>query len=211
MIDDNINFYEELMKDDNDDNDDNDEVDKNTNNICLITREQLDKTQIKLECNHTFNYLPLFKDLLQKITSPYTIRTFHNEIECPYCRSITKYLLPSSYDIIGIQNNIYKINNPSNYQMKLSCSYNPNINCNNKKYMTPLGPYCIKHYDKVKKNKISSKDYSNKSDEYIHIANNYTIPQLKIILKHNRLSITGKKNDLIERIINANIFITQNT
>jgi len=210
IIDNNINFYEELMKDDEE---------NITNNICLITREQLDKTQIKLDCCHTFNFLPLFKDLFQKTTSSYytnTLRpTLNNQIECPYCRSITSHLLPSSYDIIGVEKNVYRINSPSNYQMKLYCSYNNN--CINKKYMTPLGPYCITHYNKIKnkvnnkvKNNISNNNF-NQSEKYIYIANNYTIPQLKVILKYNKLPITGKKSILIERIINANIYICENT
>ncbi len=46
-------LYEELFKQDVDDD----------NTQCLITLESLQDDSIKLKCNHSFNYLPLFRDL----------------------------------------------------------------------------------------------------------------------------------------------------
>jgi hypothetical protein len=57
IIEDNINFYDTLYNDDNDNECDN-------NNICLITYEPLQDSYVKMDCGHTFNYIPLFNDIM---------------------------------------------------------------------------------------------------------------------------------------------------
>ena len=32
-------------------------------NCCLISKEPLDRNYIKLECNHSFNYMPLYNEI----------------------------------------------------------------------------------------------------------------------------------------------------
>jgi len=88
VVEDNINFYEEINKDEYDNDDDN---------KCLITYEDLKEDYVRLDCGHSFNYEPLFKDiqnhkikfnkLERKVLST-------NEIRCPYCRTIHRKLLP---------------------------------------------------------------------------------------------------------------------
>jgi hypothetical protein len=88
LVEDNINFYDELNKDDYDDNDEN---------KFLITLEKLKEDYVKLDCGHKFNYGPLLKDIqnhktkFNKLERKYLLT---NEIRCPYCRTIHKNVLP---------------------------------------------------------------------------------------------------------------------
>lgn len=85
-----IDFYKELnliMKSDNN----NDDVN------CLITKMPLTENHIKLICNHSFNYYPLFCEIYKQ---KYNLNTFLNKnvdkgkFKCPYCRTEQNYLLP---------------------------------------------------------------------------------------------------------------------
>jgi hypothetical protein len=94
----NIDFYGELYKmmDDNKE-DENYNLDNKENNFCLISNTPLVEHFVKLTCGHKFNYIPLYKDILNHR------KKFHNmerqslrphELRCPYCRSVQKGLLP---------------------------------------------------------------------------------------------------------------------
>ena len=58
-----INFYNELSKslNNNDNNNDND-----NDNECLISCMPLTENYVTLECNHKFNYEPLYKEICQQ-------------------------------------------------------------------------------------------------------------------------------------------------
>jgi hypothetical protein len=107
IIEGNFDFYKELYEslDDSDDNNNNDNNNNNNNNnidessaqVCLITNTHLTKHFVELECKHAFNYVPLFKDLVNhktKFSSLDTHRLKVNEIRCPYCRNKQGNLLP---------------------------------------------------------------------------------------------------------------------
>jgi hypothetical protein len=104
IIEENINFYDELYKslDEDTKNDDDD-------NHCLITGLPLTDNYVTLECNHKFNYIALYKEIYQQkiVFRTYTIDLLSEEqkelfknsktnyyIKCPYCRSIQFTLLP---------------------------------------------------------------------------------------------------------------------
>ena len=102
LINNTIQFYDELRKLNNmNDSDTDTDTDIDTENICLITNERLTNDFIKLECGHKFNYIPLMNDLkttayqqhsiyfkkIKKTNPQYTIR-------CPYCRNTQSILLP---------------------------------------------------------------------------------------------------------------------
>ena len=105
IVEDNIDFFAELNKSSSNNNiiidtNNTNENDKNNDNAlekCLITNKPLDKNHIKLECNHTFNFIPLYLEIKQQKT----IKNFNeiillkkNQIKCPYCRNIQSKLLP---------------------------------------------------------------------------------------------------------------------
>lgn len=99
----NIDFFAELYKSLDSDAEHSDEDD----NVCLITNEPLIENFVKLNCGHSFNYLPLYKDLMNhknkfnNMESSATVSN-HNEIRCPYCRKKQTELLPY-YDMIGVK------------------------------------------------------------------------------------------------------------
>jgi hypothetical protein len=68
------------------------------NNLCLITKELLHPNHLTLSCGHKFNYLPLYKEVVNqknKLNTGYEITKLDShQIKCPYCRTITNKLLP---------------------------------------------------------------------------------------------------------------------
>jgi len=94
-------LYESLDKED-DMNPDNDTI---NSEVCLITNEPLQANFITLECNHRFNYIPLFNDVKnhKKKFNAMERRTLKiKEVRCPYCRNIQKTLLPY-YENMGVK------------------------------------------------------------------------------------------------------------
>lgn len=209
IIENNINFFDELHK----------ELDKNLNcnspnksaddkeRICLITHQPLELNNITLSCNHTFNYLPLYKEVSNQKTKNY-LETMHlciNQIKCPYCRTITNKLLP----YIEHKDVVYKkgVNFPSKYCMSLfTCERviksgkNKNKLCGREAYESSLGIYCKKCQNKLQnKNKIEiSIEWSDKHEQ---IGKKYKLLNLKQILRENKLKIGGTKKVLVDRVI----------
>jgi len=77
-------------------------------NSCLITNEPLVDKYVTMVCGHKFNYVPLYKYLInykQKFNSMESTkqRLELNEIRCPYCRNKQKQLLPYYDDLPGIK------------------------------------------------------------------------------------------------------------
>jgi hypothetical protein len=115
----NINFYEELKKQLNNSKNEiitisNETTDVNTTTTnttqddeyigkCLITNEKLKEGYVTMLCNHSFNYIPLFNDLLHHKKTLYleTQMLKTNEIRCPYCRNKQSVLLPY-YECMGV-------------------------------------------------------------------------------------------------------------
>ena len=134
VVEENINFFDELYKslDENEENgENNNKKDESLNNeteLCLITQQPLENHFVKMNCGHKFNYLPLYKYLInykQKFNSMESTKQKLdiNEIRCPYCRLKQSDLLPYYDDIKGIR----KINGINNVYLKPD--YNYNIPC----------------------------------------------------------------------------------
>ena len=146
----NINFYDELNKLDTDDEDENEP-------LCLLTNLPLDKNSIKLSCNHEFNFLPLYKEVVQQKTrtnSSYlnTDKLAYNQIKCPYCRQKTENLLPHvrlNKDMSFISG----VNTPESLCMKFhTCNYlfksgkNKDNCCSKQAYFDVEGCFCSTHH-----------------------------------------------------------------
>jgi len=109
-----INFFEELLKpvtktEDTEDKEDNN--DKNT--LCLITDNPLTEHYVELECNHRFNYLPLYAEVKYQKLNKHCLevsRLTANEIKCPYCRKIQRSLLPYYESLDQVAPKIYGVN-----------------------------------------------------------------------------------------------------
>lgn len=119
---------------------------------CLITMEPLSDNYILLPCGHTFNYEPLYYELVyqktQKILDNSDLRI--NEIKCPYCRSVSSQILPyfKRYDLKVVSG----VNMPAKYSMKIyTCEHinknskNNNV-CGASACKSGFGYLCNKHY-----------------------------------------------------------------
>jgi len=92
-----VDFYSEINKLLNDGDDYNEDK-------CLITNTKLENNHVTLECNHKFNYIPLFNDVnfhKYHFNMLEMRKLKYDEVRCPYCRHIQKKLLPY-YDNIKI-------------------------------------------------------------------------------------------------------------
>lgn len=108
-------------KDCNDLQKNNDEND--AENICLITYEMLKSDHVKLECSHTFNYIPLFNEIYNqkhKANALETQKLTKSQIKCPYCRTVQNKILPPKDNF---QKALY-VNYPLKYCMTTEyCKY----------------------------------------------------------------------------------------
>lgn len=169
IIDDDIDFYSEILKDDEDD-------DKNINDsilnkeVCLLSGLPLTQNYIKLTCSHTFNYENLFKEIQsQKQYNEYNKEKLIYEIKCPYCRTIIKGLLP--YIPTIIDKKITRINHPEKYCLShKKCSYifkrgkKKGEKCDINGFETDDGDLCEKHWKKLfeEKNKVKNNKKNKK-------------------------------------------------
>lgn len=85
---------------------DDPDIDPSANEInrCLISYEPLTSNHVVLDCHHTFNYIPLYKEVIhqKKTLNSLDIDILgYDEIKCPYCRKKQQKLLPF-YNIPGV-------------------------------------------------------------------------------------------------------------
>jgi hypothetical protein len=204
-IEENIDFYSELHKLLNEEKSDN----KEEENICLISNEKLTNSFVKLNCGHSFNYLPLYKDLVnqkQKFNSMEITVLKKNEIRCPYCRKTQQGILPYYQELTLPK--INGVNTIENVKINM-CQYSiPNLNFN------PMLPedvtigngqfiLCLNAGSK-----ITGKNYGdNKNYCAYHkkIVIHYAKEELKLLKLNQKeekkykkmLIVTGKKNRII--------------
>lgn len=147
-----IDFYKELQNESNDEEYDD---------CCLISNNMLTDRFITMECGHKFNYIPLYKDLVNHKTKfnnmESTLSTLkNNEIRCPYCRKKQNGILPY-YEDMGLKkvNGVNYITE-SNNKITSKCEYltlnpffDPTIDedeISNKKF---LGGQCFRTGSKI--------------------------------------------------------------
>ena len=192
-----IDFYSELNKTE----DNPEDKAEDNNNICLISKELLSENFITLPCNHKFNYIPLYKEIiLQKTLVSYLEikKPLPHQIKCPYCRQIINKLLP--YIPINDVDKIPSVNFPLSKCMKhLDCQQqlkNKSM-CNRSAYTINGETYCENHWLKKKTKQI---EWTDEMDKY---SKNKKITDLKKILRENGLKTYGNKKELINRIITS--------
>ena len=185
----NINFFDELYK--SLDNEEKEE--ENDHNICLITKQILCDRFVKMDCGHKFNYLPLYKDILNHKKKFNTMEsragTLHsNEIRCPYCRNKQTGVLPYYEDL-----NLSKVNGVNYYDPTIE--YKPNYTkC---EFLTPA---VVFENDKVEE---SSNSVENKFIKcYIYgskiLGENYGDNKCYCYY-HKKIIIKNKKKELLEK------------
>jgi hypothetical protein len=124
---------------------------ENHDDECLISKEKLDDTMIKLECGHAFNYEPLYNEIVKQKSgyrATEIVKLQVNQLKCPYCRNIQNKVLPYASSL-KLKKTI-GVNSPAKWQMLNDrCSYSNNnkrskyfnVACNEACW----GKYCNKH------------------------------------------------------------------
>tara|TARA_B110000114_G_scaffold184773_1_gene229434 strand:+ start:461 stop:967 length:507 start_codon:yes stop_codon:yes gene_type:complete len=157
-----INFYEELNKN-NDTNDDYKEQ------LCLITNEALTDKFVQLDCGHMFNYKPLYNSFVKYKMRSHQMRPKRkieeDSLVCPYCRKQQKNKIPyykelgvKHIDGITCKNNV----NTLFCTAILKCGANNGCTCKSKQFS---GGFCKRHFNmnlkaQLKSQTIEYKDIS---------------------------------------------------
>lgn len=193
-IENNLNFYNELYKELNN------IIEEKQEDICLLSNSPLEDNYITLDCNHKFNYLPLYNEICSQKKDNFLeiISLNTNQIKCPYCRKITNKLLPYiEHKDVSLKKGV---NYPKKYCMILhSCTWNKcnNTLCNKPAIKSKYGIFCNKHQNIIikKENKIQQCQFINSiwSEEFENINKKYNILNLKKIIREYNLKIENKK------------------
>ena len=72
----------------------NEDIDED---VCLISYDKLSKGHVTLPCNHKFNYEHIYNEIKNqkdKVNINEIVYLLKNEVKCPYCRNVHKFLLP---------------------------------------------------------------------------------------------------------------------
>jgi len=176
---------------------------------CLISNELLVANYITLECNHKFNYIELYHEVLEQKTKKHldNSKLKLNEIKCPYCRAISKNLLP--YFKYYNTKSTKGVNYPPDLSIKLNeCQYiekNSEL-CGKNACITKFGIFCNNH---VKYNIKEEEIITNTSGDVLEFYKKKTIKELREELRQHAIKLSGKKEDLINRLIIFNQTLKQ--
>jgi hypothetical protein len=174
---------------------------------CLITKQLLTKSHIKLPCGHTFNYMPLYNELYkQKQKNPFEICNLNvNQLKCPYCRKVFDTILPYIQSECIIKT--HGVNYPFKFCMKntVECEWikKTKVKCCNEAQFINDKSYCKMHFMKMQDNEIKAelaKEQITWTTDMNHMCKSKTLAELKTTLKQHKLKVSGTKRKLIERI-----------
>ena len=198
IIEGNFDFYKELYEslDDSDNN-----IDESSAQVCLISNTPLTKHFVELECKHAFNYVPLFKDLVNhktKFSSLDTHRLKVNEIRCPYCRnkqgSVLPYIeeigLPKEHGVNWINMDLMSTTNVVDLKLGQCCWGNGN-ECSAIHVLTngtTNMDYCYYHYKLTAKKAMMAQKLKQKLEAKALIA------QAKAEEKQKKLDAKNESN-----------------
>lgn len=132
-------LFFKMLNETNETNIDQNEDENENRNYCYITNEELDTTKITLSCNHSFNYIPLYEEIVKQKNS---IRNKLNHlstsnIECPYCRQVQNGVLPY-IKIPGVKK-IKGVNSPKEWSLITKKCFHCNTPC--------VDNYCCKSHE----------------------------------------------------------------
>ena len=168
---------------------------------CLISNELLVSNYITLECNHKFNFIELYNEVLEQKTKKIldNSKLKVHKIKCPYCRNITSKILP--YLKYYGSKLIKGVNYPQDLSIQLNeCQFiekNSEL-CRKSACITKFGILCNNH---IKYNIKEEEILSNISVDVLNFYRKKTIQDLKKELREHNIKLSGKKEDLISRLI----------
>ena len=211
VIEGDIDFYAELNRS-------NSESKTNTEKTCLLTGSMLSYNNVKLPCNHSFNYEPLFKEvMLQKTTkTSFTtdnVRLQINQIKCPYCRCVSNKVLPY-IPIQDCKSKIKGVNSPKHFAMPgKMCQWiyksgkRVGKQCCNPAYEDESGISCSLHR-KYNKRNVSAKKHNDIPHDSLHASRYNELLKLRVVdlremLRSKQLKVGGLKIELVSRMIES--------
>ena len=197
-----FDFWAELEKD---------EIADLPDSMCLLSKELLSMNHIVLPCGHKFNYIPLCKEItnLKYPKSAYARSLTLNRSQtcCPYCRKIFDKLLPK-IPLYGLTFPKYICSDINSIAPK-QCSYifksakNNGTMCEKMcGFDTECGVLCAQHYKRTIKD---PKQFENENVKKIFDSN--TVETLRVQLKELGISSSGRKIDLVNRLVQHTTFI----
>lgn len=169
IIDGDIDFWKEL-------NDDT--VNDKPHELCLLTNTILGKNHITLPCEHKFNYVPLYNEIVHsKMYQKYNKYPLkYNQVKCPYCRTTHDKLLVWIPHEELIFNKLAASSSATKCLPHKQCEYCFKSGKNKGKKCDSMNAYeskdshifCSKHwkqFDNSKKTKTKKGETSNKKSE----------------------------------------------
>jgi hypothetical protein len=181
IVEDNFDFFKEL----------NDlPVNDLPDNKCMISHSTLTHNFVTLPCKHSFNYLPLYKELC----------LYNNKktITCPYCRSISTQLipfipLPGVIKIIGVNHPEKQCQTAPYCSVILKMGARKGLQCGINGMETEKGNVCIKHQHTLKDDIWT--------EAMAVLMTSKTVTELKQMLKKRGLKVGGIKKELVKRLL----------
>ena len=199
-----IDFFAEINKANN-------VINIDDSSQCLLSGEKLDYNYVTLPCNHSFNYVPLYNEIVQQkevksYASGDSIRLCTYQLKCPYCRNVSNKILP--YIPLPLcKRRITGVNSPDIFTMKgktctMICKSGKNRGkvCGKTAYEDCEGTMCVYHRNYRNRNKknIPNIDINNQCDNLYK----YTVAELRNMLRQYNLKISGRKTEIICRLKN---------
>ncbi len=175
----------------------------------MLTGTNLTYNYITLPCGHTFNYLPLYNEVYSqkfntnKYSHSITNRLKINQIKCPYCRSVSDKLLPcipiqGCKTVKGINSPTYWCMPSKKCQWIMKSGKNKGQTCNKCAFESEKGVYCSLHVSRI--NITKSADNIPYTKDKLQ---KMKVLELKEILREKGLRVGGKKQELVDRIIES--------
>jgi len=207
IVEDNFNFFNELNKQE-ETGQSNETTNSDSHKMCMITHMPLTYNSVRLPCNHTFNYIPLYNELN-------LVYVYNRNIKCPYCRTTSMKLLPY-IPLVGVGKK-YGINIPKNLCMDapkcvhiIKSGKHKGVACSKDGMEGPAGTFCKKHAEPQLQNTKPNPTiiWTPEKEELFQ---RKTVAQLKEMLKKKRMKTTGLKKDLVNRVFIYNAANSSNT
>ncbi len=180
QLEDNIDFYELLKKSIADEQEEN-----SRESVCLITNLPLVEPYITMKCGHSFNYVPLYKDIacVKANNHMERKRLNANQIKCPYCRSVENHVLPYIRQPKCGRKDMVNWFDISKHKARNFIFYSEGVCklCEDSTKRTVLSPcgkfhYCLEHYqEQYPKGKAFSKKKAYNFSENIDTEENVVI------------------------------------
>lgn len=152
--------------------------------VCLITNEPLTQFYVTLNCNHSFNYEPLYNEVkMQRNVKNFSgfLRCNILQLQCPFCRKINTCTLPYYSELDDKCPILYGVNTiDERYKIIKTCEYVKYI------YTDGHKVFCNFVGDSLVLSKIDNKHYC-----YTH--NHMVEQQHNSLLKHKERLEKAKK------------------